>query len=171
MLTAIQQGDKVIYIRHAKTNSQKDQKPLDLSDCAKQRNLSEEGKEQSRMIGEAFQTLNIPVGQVLSSPYCRAKDTAQIAFGQYEIDNDLRHLSGVPEDQKAAVIEALDKLLQRTPAPGTNIILVSHSPNLSETTGIVPRESGSLHIFQPRPGGYEYLGKINPDEWPALLKM
>ena len=52
-----------------------------LEDCSTQRNLSAEGRRQAQAIGEQFRARQIPVEQVLSSRWCRALDTARLAFG------------------------------------------------------------------------------------------
>ena len=54
----------------------------DLRDCARQRNLNAEGRRQARAIGTALRRLDIPVGEVVTSPYCRTRDTARLAFGR-----------------------------------------------------------------------------------------
>src|SRR5262245_14528912 len=85
LLRALQQGGFVIYFRHTGTDhEQKDITPIDFNRCAAQRNLSEAGRRQARDIGEVFAALRIRFGQVLTSPYCRCVDTAQLAFGFYE---------------------------------------------------------------------------------------
>ena len=84
----LQKGGYILYLRHTKTIwDQKDQEPFDFDDCSKQRNLSDEGREQARAIGEAIETLSIPVGEVQSSPFCRTKETAKLAFGKYSVSN------------------------------------------------------------------------------------
>ncbi len=69
--------------RHTATDwGEDDEHPVDLSDCDTQRNLSATGRRQARAIGEAIERLDIPIGRVLSSPFCRAVDTARLAFGR-----------------------------------------------------------------------------------------
>jgi hypothetical protein len=85
LLNALQQGGHVIYFRHAQTEKDyADQVSAAMGDCSTQRMLSEEGWQQAKMIGAAFQENSIPVGQIISSEYCRAWQTADIAFGKYE---------------------------------------------------------------------------------------
>jgi broad specificity phosphatase PhoE len=56
----------------------------DLSRCETQRNLDEQSRAEARAIGQAVRALGIPVGAVLSSGYCRTRDTAALAFGRAE---------------------------------------------------------------------------------------
>ena len=48
------------------------------------------------MIGDAMRNLEIPIGMVLSSPYCRCQDTAELAFGSSVVTRELRF--GVGDD-------------------------------------------------------------------------
>lgn len=69
----------VVLLRHAQTVPGTGDRPgFKLDDCATQRNLSEEGREQARQIGKAFRDRRIPINRVLSSQYCRCLDTARL---------------------------------------------------------------------------------------------
>jgi hypothetical protein len=71
LVRALQQGGYVLYLRHATTSrDQPDADRIDLDRCETQRNLSDEGRRLARTIGETFTTLRIPVGRVLTSPFC-----------------------------------------------------------------------------------------------------
>lgn len=168
---ALQQGGYVVYLRHTNTdNSTKDQNHNDLSSCATQRLLSAEGKAEAKAIGEAIKRLGVKVGAVLSSPYCRAMDTAQIAFGKAEASPTLRYATPLTKEEKAAVNEELRHLLSTAPTGGTNTILVSHNSNLKDATGVWPKNPGVAHVFKPLGGGkFEEVGKIEANEWPTLV--
>ena len=167
LIEQLQLGGNIIYFRHAKTNHDEiDQDRNDLSSCKTQRNLSSAGREQARLIGEAFRTLKISVGRILSSPYCRAKDTAVIAFGNAEINNDLRFGMGTDEQETETLKQALLQMLSTPPEAGQNTVLVSHTANLKEATGIWPEPEGAAYIFKPLgSGGFSCLGTIPPDGW------
>jgi hypothetical protein len=83
LIDALRRGGCVIYFRHAATNpEQADTIDPRLGRCEAQRNLSPDGRRMAAEIGGAFKTLRIPVGKVVSSPYCRTVDTAMLAFGR-----------------------------------------------------------------------------------------
>jgi hypothetical protein len=83
LMEALRQGGYTIFIRHTATEkSTPDQNLFDIDDCSTQRNLSDEGKRQAERIGRSFEKLGIPVGEVLSSPYCRCMETGKLAFGK-----------------------------------------------------------------------------------------
>src|SRR5438552_2619973 len=82
-LAALRQGGYVIFFRHALEDGI-DQAPVDLNDCATQQFLTDQGRAQARSIGLEFRSLGIPVGEFANSFYCRAQDTAMLAFGASE---------------------------------------------------------------------------------------
>jgi hypothetical protein len=77
---ALQQGGHVLFVRHARTTPGAGDPPgFRLKDCATQRNLSEEGRTQARRMGETFRKRGVPIGEVLSSPWCRCVDVSTSA--------------------------------------------------------------------------------------------
>jgi phosphohistidine phosphatase SixA len=169
LVEALRRGGYVIYFRHAATDqSQTDTNTQNLEDCSRQRNLTEEGRAQARAIGESFLSLNIPVGLVLSSGYCRARDTAMLAFGQAEITSDL---TGFPDELREQRITALRQMLSAPPLTGTNTILVAHGFNITNTAGITIEE-GEAAIFAPlEADGFALVARILPDEWAKLERL
>ena len=77
------EGDKIILIRHALAPGGGDPPGFKIDDCKTQRNLDKVGIEQSKAIGKLFKKNKIPVEKVLSSQWCRCKDTAKYAFKNY----------------------------------------------------------------------------------------
>lgn len=163
LVQALQKGGYVIYFRHAATDfSQTDTDGPALQDCSRQRNLSEAGREQARAIGEAFRALKIPIGAVLASPYCRTRETAQLAFGRFEVSEDIRGGSGPVR------AEALRRLLARAPEPGTNTVLVAHQFNLRDAAGVSLAE-GEAAIFEPLgSGGFRLIARVLAEDWARL---
>jgi phosphohistidine phosphatase SixA len=150
LLAALREGGFVIYFRHARTDFSQDDTDLsDLSNCATQRNLSAEGRDQARRIGEAITALGIPVGEVLSSELCRTRETAELAFGRATLTPELTSFgtaSSEAEEQERAV--ALRRLLATPPARGTNTVLVGHLFNIQAAASIGLAE-GEAAIFSP----------------------
>jgi Histidine phosphatase superfamily (branch 1) len=101
LVEGLREGEYVIYFRHAATEAGGVSGTETLGDRDAQRNLSREGREQSEAIGEAFEELDVPVGEVLSSPYFRNTDTAELAFGRAQPTEDLLGLLSVEgEDEE-----------------------------------------------------------------------
>lgn len=163
--TLLKGGGQVVLLRHGATDmEQRDQAGAPMEDCARQRNLSDDGRDDSRLIGEAFRSRGIPVGRVLSSGYCRCRETAQLAFGRVELWLALQQSLNDREvqAQRAAEIRAL---ASEVPAGG-NLILVSHQYPIRVLTGIQIGE-GEFLVLTPRGGGvFDIAGRIPPEELP-----
>lgn len=172
LVELLQGGGLILYVRHGATDhSQADRDVGDLNQCEMQRNLSQKGKDESATMGAAIGALGIPVGAVLSSPYCRAVDTARIAFGRYEVDDMLRATFFTSAEETRAINAYLRELLSVPPAPGTNTVILGHTANLDDVTRVWPKPEGVAHVFRPLgDGGFQHLGRITPDNWAALLE-
>lgn len=168
IVNRLRSGGYIVYFRHTATDfSQNDQNMKDFDDCANQRNLTNAGREQARQIGEAWKRLGIPVGRVLASPYCRTREVAQLAFGRYERALDVRGGPGSASD--SVRYQPLSKLLETTPASGTNDVISSHG---NPFRALHPEQSylaeGEAAIIEPMPGnGHRVVGRIVWDQWSA----
>ena len=85
----LKEGKKIVFVRHALAPGNGDPNNFNINDCSTQRNLNEEGRAQSEKIGNFFKNKNIKIHKVLSSEWCRCKETAKIAFGNYQTFNAL----------------------------------------------------------------------------------
>lgn len=169
IINNLQQGGLVVYFRHATTDrSHEDQHPVDLERCETQRNLSEVGKNQANEIGKAFRRLAINASEVVSSPFCRCKDTATIAFGDAKLDSSLYFAVALNKQQRDAHTKVLKKMISDIPSSG-NRVIVSHTSNLREATGLWPKPEGAAYVFKPQGNGqYQVLGMISPGAWKEL---
>ena len=89
ILDSLKEGNKIIFIRHAIAPGNGDPENFNIKDCSTQRNLSESGIKQSKKIGLFFKNNKIKIDQVLSSEWCRCKDTAKYAIENYTTFNAL----------------------------------------------------------------------------------
>ena len=89
VLKNLKNGGNLIFIRHAYAPGGGDPDHFEINDCSTQRNLSNEGRNQAKYIGEIFRKNKIKIDKVLSSEWCRCKDTSSLAFGIYETKNFL----------------------------------------------------------------------------------
>ncbi len=166
-------GGYVIYIRHASTEKDyADQLTADTSNCSTQRTLSEKGWREAGLIGSSFSNLGIPVGAVYSSEYCRAWQTAKLAFGTYTKSADLNfeRAEEYNEEQAAMMKSRLSPMLSQTPAKGTNTVIVGHDDPFEATTGIYPEPQGVAYLVKPDgSGNFKVMGSISPTDWPKLI--
>ena len=167
----LKKGGYVLFIRHAATDmSIGDKDPVVITDCSTQRNLSAQGRIDARTMGTAFDRLQIPVGQVLSAPYCRTMETARLAFARADASEAL--IEQKPQNETTAkVAEAgLRPLLAKVPTAGNNTVLVSHGFNLRSISGFDPAE-GEVVVYQPDgKGGFNLVARVPVANWSALAQ-
>jgi broad specificity phosphatase PhoE len=130
-------GGHVVLIRHTITTPGSGDPPgFKLEDCSTQRNLTGEGRRHARSIGAQFVKRKIPVGRVLSSPWCRCVETAKLAFGRVdEVSEPLSNLFGRPENRDKQV-SGLKKIV--SVKQEKNLVLVTHGSTIQALTGIAP---------------------------------
>jgi phosphohistidine phosphatase SixA len=172
LLKALRKGGHIIYFRHASTEiDYADQIVAKMGYCHTQRMLSEKGWQQARRIGLSFQSLQIPVDKVYSSEYCRAWQTADLAFGKHQKDSRLNFLPKAEYDEMdtAQMKKAVLPLLTTIPAQGNNNVIVGHDDIFEAATGIYPEPQGVAFVLTPNGrGGFEIVAKILADEWNQL---
>jgi phosphohistidine phosphatase SixA len=167
---ALQRGGLVLVLRHAATDfSRPDQDPVVLSDCRTQRNLNAQGRADARTIGRGVRRLRLRIGSVLASPFCRAKETARIAFGRFRISRALLNTIVAEHDARwRRQIRAARRLLGARPAQGMLTVLVTHGSVVGDTTGQTLEEGETL-VFRPLGSSrFRLLGRILPREWRTL---
>lgn len=172
LLKALQkEGGYTLYLRHGATDiSRPDRVPtVNLEDCMTQRPLSDKGRQQSARIGKAIRALGIPLGEVLSSPFCRAKEMAELAFGAHKVAPALMASSNATDQEIAPLLKDFRALLGRAVPAGTNRMLVAHSTVLMDATGIFAKPEGVTLVFHADgKGGFELLAAVPPEEWERL---
>ncbi|MGV3570749.1 MAG: histidine phosphatase family protein [Ramlibacter sp.] len=154
----LQGGGQVVMVRHALTDpGVGDPDGMKLEDCSTQRNLSEQGRGEAARLAEALRNRRVPVAGVLSSPWCRALETAKLVLGRpVQVQPALGNLFGRPERSEQQVAE-LRKLVQR-PRAG-NLFLFTHGSTTLALTGVSPGTS-EMVILTPQPGGFRVAGRL-----------
>jgi broad specificity phosphatase PhoE len=144
-------GGQVVLIRHPLTTpGAGDPQGFRLEDCSTQRNLSEEGRDHAKRIGEAFRLHRVPVERVLTSPWCRCVETASLAFGKAEISPALANLFGRSESRQKQVDELTAMAGERR--AGGNLVLVTHGSTILALTRI-PVNMGEIMVLTPHGEG------------------
>jgi phosphohistidine phosphatase SixA len=128
----LKEGKKIIFMRHALAPGTADPKNFNINDCSTQRNLNEEGRSQSKRIGIFFKNKNIKIDKVLSSEWCRCKDTANIAFGNFQTFSALNSFYEARfAKNKSKQIKELKNFLNNWEGD-SNLIIVTHFVVISE---------------------------------------
>ena len=141
----LKKGGNIIFIRHAIAPGNGDPQNFDISNCSTQRNLSKDGELQALKIGKFFKKNDIKFTKVLSSEWCRCKDTAKIAFGDYETKNFLNSFYDERfSKNKDKQILDFQKFIRNWNKAG-NLVLVTHYIVISEILDITT-SSGEIVI-------------------------
>lgn len=171
-VSALQNGGYVLYMRHASTEKDyADQVTADVANCSTQRTLSEKGWNEAETVGSAISLLGIPVGALYSSEYCRAWQTARIAFGKpiKMAEFNFAPVETMNEEETEQVRAAVTPFLSAKPAGKTNTVIVAHDDPFEAATGIYPEPQGVMYVLKPDGEGFEVVGAIKPDEWVDVL--
>jgi hypothetical protein len=91
LVDGLRHGGYVLVIRHASSpTNPPDKSVADTENVTLERQLDEKGRMAAEAMGRAFKYMNIPVGEVFSSPTYRARETIRLAgFGVPETVPDL----------------------------------------------------------------------------------
>ena len=145
LVSELEDGEKLIFIRHAYAPGSGDPDNFNLNDCSTQRNLSNEGKNQAKNIGEFFRKNKIKIEKVISSEWCRCKDTSSLAFGSFETKNFLNsfYSSKFAKNKNSQMLD-LRKYIKNFKSK-KNLVLVTHYVVISEALNYAP-SSGEIVI-------------------------
>ena len=156
VLKNLKNGGNLIFIRHAYAPGGGDPDNFDLNDCSTQRNLSESGREQAKKIGKFFHENQIPIDKVISSEWCRCKETAEIAFKRFETKDFLNSFfSEKFSKNRTKQIKDLNKYIDRWDS-SKNLVLVTHYVLITEVFNYAP-SSGEIVISDIK---FKKLGNI-----------
>jgi phosphohistidine phosphatase SixA len=158
----LQEGGRVALIRHGDAPGGVGDPPgFRLEDCATQRNLSDRGRAESRALGAAFREHRVPVGKLLSSQWCRCRETAQLMdIGPIE-DAPTFNNAAVLRDRREQLKEGARAVIAAWRGPGT-LVVVTHGANVLALMGVHPPQ-GSITVVEPDPAAAEkfrLLGRI-----------
>jgi phosphohistidine phosphatase SixA len=145
IISELKKGGKIIFIRHAYAPGGGDPNNFDLNDCDTQRNLNDEGRFQSKKIGDFFKKNKISIEKVYSSEWCRCKETASIAFRSFETKNFLNSFfSERFAKNRENQVENLNKFINNWDSK-QNLIFVTHYVVISEILNYAPA-SGEIIV-------------------------
>tara|TARA_B100001121_G_scaffold289047_1_gene287663 strand:+ start:378 stop:935 length:558 start_codon:yes stop_codon:yes gene_type:complete len=145
LIDQLEEGGKLIFIRHAYAPGSGDPSNFNLNDCSSQRNLSEDGRKQAQYIGKFFIENKIKIHKVLSSEWCRCKETAKIAFKNFSTKSFLNSFySAKYAKNKDKQIEAMENYIKDFKS-NKNLILVTHYVLISEALNYGP-SSGEIVV-------------------------
>ncbi len=152
----------VVLMRNAESTGNRDGANMlawdSSGNCVGESTLTTKGMAQARRVGEAFEKRGIkPIA--ISSPMCRCRETAQIAFGKFLTDPNLRQRPAVDsqgqDEFQTVASELLTKHRGKSP-----IVFVNHRPNIDALTMELISIGELLVGTLAEDGEIEVLGRI-----------
>ena len=157
----LKKGGYVILMRNSAVDEGLGEpKGYKINDCTTQLNLTDKGRAEAKKIGDEFKKRKIPIKQVFTSAFCRAKETAQLAFGKAEVWEALNSFYDKP-NRKSEQTRLLHQRLESPPTDGTNLVLVTHGYNIVSAVGLNPDPGDMLIIAPAFRVGYKIVGELS----------
>ena len=158
MWKALANGGHVALMRHALAPGFGDPDNFRVDDCTTQRNLSAEGRQQARDIGQRFRDNRVDNVRVFSSQWCRCLDTARL-LGLGEVTPYPGLNSFFQDRDREAMRTAETWELIGARGGGPSLVLVTHQVNITALTGVVP-QSGEIVVLRSDGDRWVVLGRI-----------
>jgi phosphohistidine phosphatase SixA len=170
LIKSLQSGGLVIVMRHASSPGEIPKTP-NPDNVPPERQLDEKGRATATAMGDALRRLKIPIGEVLTSPTYRARETARLArLPAPRSASEVGEGSGSMQGVAPAQTQWLQKKVTEFPS-GTNTVLITHTPNITAAfPQVTPAAAeGEAFVFGPDgKGGARLVGRIKIDDWPMF---
>lgn len=148
---ALKTPGHIAIVRHAEAPGVGDPNNFELGDCSTQRTLNEAGRAQARAIGQAMRDAGVEIDRVLTSQWCRARNTAKLM--------DLRPVEDMPalnsffrnRQSEDAQLDKIRAFLADLPED-ERVVMVTHQVNITALTKAFTRE-GEILILDPADDG------------------
>ena len=142
-------GD-VLFLRHALAPGFGDPSDFNVDDCATQRNLNDVGRAQARAIGAYMKANRIAPDVILSSRWCRCRDTAQeMDIGPFMTHDGLNSFFDGHVDRDVTLAALRQRMTEIE--TGSLVLMVTHQVVITAITGIAP-QSGGMVVYNSRTG-------------------
>jgi len=166
LIPQLQRGELIVVMRHQRTaiSGVWDDFSAPWAECTAQRNLSVAGYAAAAQTGQAFRTLEIPIGGVLSSPLCRAMATSRLVFDQAEPREELGHVNEVHSRTEEMVSRDLTAIVAALEPQGRNEIVVTHGINIRAAFG-QPVKAGGMLFFERVSGEAVLIGRASATDF------
>ena len=141
----LKEGGYIVYMRHAERNKWLYTGMFDAAEISENRRgeneyfedfvcLNNKGKIQAKMIKEFIKKHGMKISQVISSPSCRARQTAEIGFGKIDIEDKVLVYESVFDEDKNIWQQKLRKFFdQLNIEEESNIVITAHGRVIFKT--------------------------------------
>jgi hypothetical protein len=168
LLDLLREGGYILYVRHGEATVGEDQQNLDFQYCFTQRNISEVGRRQAIYYGEILRNLRIPISYpILTSPFCRTIETAQLAFGWSNVQMDpfwfqvYRLGENLSSAEQKRILDSLQSKLEIKPPQGSNKAIIAHGFPNGVGLSQVPNMGTVIVKPKGKGEGYEIVSKVS----------
>ena len=174
LLKALKAGGQVVVLRHAAADPDRaDTDPLNFRTIRTQQPLTDAGRLAARQLGENWRRLGIVFGEVVTSRFNRAHQTAVLAgFKGAKALTELTEGSLVvsPNEQRRRA-EYLRQLTVAPIAAGQNRLIVTHRVNIAQAYGKewYDVKEGEASVFRVENGAYSLIARLLPEDWNRLV--
>jgi phosphohistidine phosphatase SixA len=152
----------VVLFRHATAPGVGDPAHFKLDDCATQRNLDDTGRREARALGNQFRSRKVAVGAVLTSQWCRTRETARLAFGDAPKDEPaFNSFFGKASDGREAQTAQARALIARWKGPGA-LVVVTHQVNITALTGAGAASAEGVVVRSDDAGRLRVVATLRP---------
>lgn len=153
----------VLLMRHAIAPGGGDPSGFKLGDCSTQRNLSAEGRSQARAIGRELEERRVPIAGVLSSQWCRARDTAKLlGLGAVKQASALNSVFTSTQQISARRQAQAERIIRGHRNKSGVLLMVGHQANIIDLTGIAPMSGGAVIVRANKNGKITVVGQLPP---------
>jgi phosphohistidine phosphatase SixA len=171
LIAALRAGGHVIVMRHASAPRQTPAKDAANPDnVTLERQLDAAGRAGATAMGEAMRRLKIPIGDVLTSPTYRARETVRYAAlpgatAFEELGDGGQSMQAAAEKQGAWLRQKAAESRR-----GTNTVIVTHMPNIARAfPDLANVADGEALVFAPDgKGSARLVARIPIEAWAGL---
>ena len=157
---ALRHGASVALMRHADAPGGVGDPPgFRLDDCSTQRNLSAAGGAEAQAAGERIRSERVHIAKLLSSPWCRCVDTAELMrLGPVQVEATFAN-AFVLSDRRASLTQGARDVIGSWKGPGT-LLIVTHGANIQALIGYNPAPAEIVVVAAAADGAVREIGRL-----------
>lgn len=152
------QGGYTILLGYSRTPGGGEPLRPDLGDCENRKSLTDRGIQEARRIGMRFAARAVSISAIYSGEFCRAVETARLAFGRRDVETRAYLNSIVGGADPEIIPPELVAAVEEFQGAG-NQLMVTHPALIRAISGTTPREGEAVIIA---PG-------VNPGDIPRVV--
>jgi len=167
LVSALQQGEHVIVIRNARSASEPpaSEREAAPANIKLEREIDAYGMGEMSALTYSFRALRIPVGQTLTGPAYRSRQSAQyFGFG------DIKVVDALAEPGAGGDSNWLKERVREVPPGGKNLVIITHGALIADAFGADARDfrTAETLIYRPHGDRAELVARLTIEDWAKL---